>query len=205
MSKAWYKTQSSGSDTHVAPVRALDNGRRALLVNGVVQSVYPEDAATGYWSGMLPDRAPGSALLLGFGGGTVARLLEQRFGPIAITGIDDSEEMLAMAADFGPPLTGLRLIKADALAFIHRDSARYGFIAVDLFRAHRLERGVLALPFLRALAARLEPDGTVAYNLFRDSQLNDCMARLERVFEPLRLSRVGENAVFHGRPRRKQP
>lgn len=202
MSKALHKTGCSRTAIHVAPVKTLDAGRRALLVEGVVQSVHPEDAASGYWSRMLPDQAPGSALLLGMGGGTVARLLEQRFGSIAITGVDHSAEMLSVAADFGPPLTNLRLVEADACVFIHRDSARYGFIAVDLFRAHRLERGVLALPFLRALAARLEPAGTVAYNLFQDACLGSCIARLERVFEQLRLSRIGQNAIFHGRPRR---
>jgi len=201
-SKASHRTCSLRAATDVAPVKTLDNGRRVLLIDGVVQSVHPEDAATGYWSRMLPEHAQGSALLLGFGGGTVARLLEQRFGPIAITGVDDSDEMLKAATDFGAPLTQLRLVKADAFSFIHKDSACYGFIAVDLFRAHRLERRVLALHFLRVLAARLEPGGTVAFNLFQDAYLNDCIARLERVFEQLRLSKIGENAVFHGRPQR---
>jgi spermidine synthase len=202
VSKTLHKTRYSRTAIHIAPVKTLDAGRRALLVEGVVQSVHPDDAASGYWSRMLPDQAPGSALLLGLGGGTVARLLEQRFGPIAITGVDHSAEMLAVVADFGPPLTNLRLVEADACTFIHRDFARYGFIAVDLFHAQHLERRVLALPFLRALAARLEPAGTVACNLFQDDYLGSCVARLERVFEQLRLSKIGRNAVFHGRPRR---
>lgn len=153
---------------------------------------------------MLPDQPPGSALLLGLGGGTVARLLAQRFGPTAITGVDESAAMLALAAEFGAPLPELRLVQCDAFAFVHQDTARYGFIAVDLYRANRLARGVLALPFLRALAARLEPGGTVAYNLFRDFYLDDRVARLERVFERLRLEEIVANAVFHGRPRRRQ-
>jgi spermidine synthase len=184
------------------PVQTLDAGRRALLVDGVVQSVHPDDAASGYWSRMLPDRSPKSALLLGMGGGTVARLLVQRFGPIAITGVDDSAEMLAIAKEFGPPITALRLVQDDASAFLHRDTGRYGFIAVDLFRADRPAQGVLALPFIRALAARLEPNGTVAYNIFQDSRLRDRVAKLERVFERLRVDEIGENAVFHGRPYR---
>lgn len=153
---------------------------------------------------MLPDQPPRSALLLGLGGGTVARLLERRFGPLPITGVDESDAMLHVAAEFGPPLSDLRLVQGDAFAFVHQSEQRFGFVAVDLYRANQLVRGVLALPFLRALAARLEPGGTVAYNLFRDVYLDERLARLERVFERLRLDEVVANAVFHGRPRRRQ-
>jgi spermidine synthase len=201
LSKARYKIQSPNTSVDTAPVKAFDDGRRALLVGGVVQSVHPDDAASGYWTEMLPDRSPGSALLLGLGGGTVARLLERRFDPIAVTGVDHSAGMLAAAADFGPPLDKTRLVQADAAAFIHGNTSRYGFIAVDLYCADHMDRGVFAPPFLRALSASLKPGGTVAFNLFQDTCLDDCLARLERVFKRIRLTQIGRNAVFHGRLR----
>jgi spermidine synthase len=205
LSKARHKTQSQNTSVDTAPIKASDNGRRALLVGGVVQSVHPEDASSGYWIEMLPDRTPVSALLLGLGGGTVARLLERRFDPIAITGVDNSDEMLAAATDFGPPLDKTRLVQADATDFIYRNSSHYGFIAVDLYRADHMDRGVLAPPFLRALTASLKPGGTVAFNLFQDHCLDDCLVRLERVFKRIRLTKIGRNAVFHGRLRRPHP
>lgn len=190
-----------GSRRSDAPVEAVDAGRRALLVRGVVQSVHPDDAATGYWSRMLPGSAPGSALLLGMGGGTVARLIERTFGPTAITGVDESAAMLSASAAFGAPPGRTRIVEGDAFVFLRADAARYGFIAVDLYRAERFDRGVLALPFLRALCDHLQPGGTAAFNLMEDRALARSLARIERVFERLRLSAAGGNVVFHGRPR----
>jgi spermidine synthase len=186
-------------------VIGVSAGRRALFVNGVVQSVDPDDAASGYWEAMIPEQRPSNALLLGFGGGTVARLMHRRFGPLPVTGVDESGAMLEMAVDsFGSPLPELTLVQADAFGFVHQAGERYGFIAVDLYRGNRLVRGVLALTFLKALAARLEPGGSVAYNLFRDDLLSERVARIERVFDRVLLTEVAANAVFHGRPHRRQ-
>jgi len=180
-------------------------GRRALLVDGVVQSVDPDDAASGYWQAMIPDQRPASALLLGLGGGTVAHLLVRRFGPLPITGVDASAEVIGLAQQaFALTELPLAVVQADALQFVHGTDEHFGFVAVDLYRGDRLASGVLALPFLRALAARLMHGGTVAYNLFADAYLDGRVLRLERVFERLRLDAVGANAIFHGRPRRPQ-
>ena len=131
----------------------------------------------------------------------MARLIERTFGPTEITGVDESAAMLSAAASFGPPLGRTRLVEADAFAFLRADAARYGYIAVDLYRVDRLDRGVLALPFLRALAGHLRPGGTAAFNLMEDRTLARSLARIERVFERTRLSAAGGNVVFHGQPR----
>jgi spermidine synthase len=188
----------------LSPVIGVSAGRRALLVDGVVQSVDPDSAATGYWNAMIPVSRPSSALLLGVGGGTVAHLLRRRFGEIAITGVDDSAEVLRAAVNnFGLTEAGVELVQMDAFAYVHQAEQRYGFIAVDLYRGNRLARGVLALAFLRTLRSRLEPGGQVAYNLFRDVWLDERVAKLERVFDRVRLDEVAANAIFYGRPRRR--
>jgi len=180
-------------------------GRLAILVDGVVQSVAPEDAASGYWSAMLPRQRPASALLLGVGGGTIARLLVARFGELPIVGVDESAAVLDLArAAFGLLPACVRLVQADALAYVHAESATYDYICVDLYRGDRLPRGVLALPFLRALAARLTSRGTLAFNLFADTWLDSRVAKLERVFERSAVERVGGNAIFLGRARMRR-
>jgi hypothetical protein len=63
---------------------------------------------------------------------------------------------------------------------------------------------VLALPFLRTLAARLEPGGSVAYNLFDDALFTERLIKLERVFETQRVVDAGANRIVHGRPRRRR-
>src|SRR3954454_19502731 len=82
-----------------APRIGEDGGRTALLVDGVVQSVAVSspDQADGYWWDMLPDVRPRRALLLGLGGGTVAQLLQQRFGDVALVGVESDERVLTLA------------------------------------------------------------------------------------------------------------
>lgn len=186
----------------MTPAIGFSLGRRALIVGGTVQSVDPDDAKTGYWSAMLPATAPRSALLLGLGGGTVAHLLTRRFGPVAITGVDESVEIIELAMSaFGLALPNMTVVSDDAAHYVRDTAEQFDFIAVDLYRGNRIARGMLALPFLHALVARLRPGGSVACNLFRDELLPGRLARLARVFEQVRLAEVGANAVFHGRPR----
>src|SRR5262249_29787731 len=73
---------------------AEDEGQRALLVDGVVQSVAVEGPVLGpgYWPAMLPDARPRRALLLGLGAGTIAHLLVRRFGPVAMVGVESDAE-----------------------------------------------------------------------------------------------------------------
>lgn len=154
---------------------------------------------------MLPEERPASALVLGAGGGTLLHLLAQRFVSMPIIAVDDDAAMLDLARTaFGPLPRTVTLHQGDALAFVHADATRYDYIAVDLYRAGRLARGVLALPFLRALVARLEPGGGVAFNLFHDELLAQRLAKLERVFDRVRLREAGANAVFFGRTHRRR-
>src|ERR1700736_5815786 len=86
-----------------------DGGRAALLVDGVVQSISPEDGLIdgGYWAAMVPDERPRAALILGLGGGTVSRLLQMRWGDLRIVGVDDDVSVLETANSVGwLPLRG---------------------------------------------------------------------------------------------------
>src|SRR5579875_2945345 len=69
------------------PRLAVENGHTTLLLDGAVQSIAPGGEAGGYWPLLLPPARPESALVLGLGGGTVARLLMERFGPLPIAGV----------------------------------------------------------------------------------------------------------------------
>jgi spermidine synthase len=81
-----------------------DAGRAALLVDGVVQSISLEDglANGGYWAAMLPSLPPRRALILGLGGGTLARLLAARFGKsVRMVGVDDDVAIIETARAAG--------------------------------------------------------------------------------------------------------
>src|SRR5260221_14756765 len=83
------------------PVRIVrQQGRRALAVDDVVQSiqVIPDEPTPGYWPEMLPPRLGNRALLLGHGGGTIARLLLAINAEAQVLAVDDDERVLTTAA-----------------------------------------------------------------------------------------------------------
>src|SRR6185437_684947 len=71
------------------PIAVIQQGRLVLRVGGDIQSIgvdacYQADI----WDALLPHNQPANALILGLGGGTVAHLMTQRFGPLPITGVE---------------------------------------------------------------------------------------------------------------------
>jgi len=178
------------------------DGRRALYTDGVIHSIAVEDGedVPGYWPTMLPDRAPQRALILGLGGGTLAHLLARRYPAAEIVGVDNDEELLAFAREhFGLALPRLRVVVADAFAYVWTCAERFDYLAVDLFAGHVFQRGVLARPFLRRLRALGRPGAGVAVNLFRDGRAAAHVARLGRVLPVQRVLRLRNNVVVHAR------
>src|SRR5947209_14420548 len=120
-----------------------DDGRTALLVDGVVQSISPEDglATGGYWAAMLPDTPPSRALILGLGGGTLARLLQARWGSgVSIVGVDDDPAVVETARSVGwlPP-SGLEVVIEDAFGYAARcPEGHFDYVALDLYRGELL-------------------------------------------------------------------
>lgn len=197
------------------PVRVARHadGRQVLEVGGVVQSVLPEageapDAAThaGYWAAMLPVECPRRALLLGLGGGTVARLLARRCPEVALVGVERDEAVLATArAEFDlDAIARLRVDVADAFAWVPLAAAHepgsYDYICLDLFEAGRLAQGMLSTLFLRQVAALLTPGGGMAVNLMVTGRTPEQLRRLQRVYRVDRTTRVRGNIVAHVRP-----
>jgi protein-L-isoaspartate O-methyltransferase len=210
------------------PVRVSERGDwgRALEVGGVTQSVtVPGDEPLGmglaaedepqpgprggYWGLMLPPGCPRHALLLGFGGGTVATMLARRCLMVDITGVERDAAVIAAARqDFSlDALPRLTLIQADAFAWMDAteargpDTPRYDLIVVDLYEAGRLTLGALTTRFLRQVAARLTPGGVATINLMVTGRTSEQVHRIERVFVIQRRLRTRGNLILHLSPR----
>jgi spermidine synthase len=191
-------------ETHVVRI-GEDAGRAALLVDGVVQSISPEDglARGGYWAAMVPSVRPRRALILGLGGGTVARLLRARFGDQPhIIGVDDDVGIVETARAAGWLLADVEVVLADAFEFVRTCRERFDYIAIDLFRGERLIGRAVARPFLRSVRGLLEPPGMLAVNLYRDIYAPLRIARLEALFDVREQVHVGGNVVVHAQARR---
>jgi spermidine synthase len=184
-----------------------DDGRAALLVDGVVQSISPLDGQVsgGYWAAMVPPLPPKRALILGLGGGTLARLLHVRWGDdIAIVGVDDDTAIVETARAAGwLALPGLDIVIADAFAFVQQCEQRFDYVAIDLFRGEQLAGRALTRPFLRRVRALLAPPAMLAINLFSDRREAARVERLALLFDVRERLPVGGNVVIHARGRRR--
>lgn len=182
-----------------------DAGRAALLVDGVVQSISPEDglSAGGYWAAMVPNDRPRHGLILGLGGGTLARLLQARWGPFPIVGVDDDSAILDLAREVGwLPSESLEVVQADAFEYVHSCQERFDYIAIDLFRGEELSTRAFGKPFLRRLRTLLVPRGRLAINLFTDIRMLTRVARIATFFDIREQRGIGGNLVVHAQRRR---
>jgi spermidine synthase len=180
-----------------------DGGRVALLIDGVIQSVAvsTQPLTSGYWPHMLPGVRPEHALLLGLGGGTIAHLLVERFGPLPITAVEVDHDVVAFAYRFFGLPHGLKVVEADAFAFVETASGPYDYIAVDLFARNSVPAGVFRRSFLRKLRELLTPGGLLAVNYFKDRRAESHRQQLEGVFPRVVIIPSDKNLIAHCRPR----
>lgn len=173
-------------------------GQRALEVDGVIFSVAVEAGkpTIGYWAAMLPLGRPRTALLLGLGGGTLAHLLSRHAPGVQITGVDIDPGIVTFGREhFGLQLPNLRIVIADAFAYVDRSAEQFDYIAVDLFVGRHLHRGILAKPFLRRLSALLEPGGEIVINLLKHAQNSQHLQRLRQVLSVCKVQQLPSNLI----------
>ena len=181
------------------PSVRVEDGRVVLRVGGVIQSVAVDDKyESDVWDAMLPKERPGSALILGLGGGTIAQLLTRRWGPLPITGVerDPAVALIARRAFGLEQMPHVRIAVADAFDFVRECRERYDLICVDLYVAGKMAHGVLDPSFLRSVARLLTPEGTVAFNFWRGPYLTDQLQRLRRVLHVRDLRSADDNVVI---------
>jgi spermidine synthase len=177
---------------------AEDEGRRALIIDGAVQSVAPEDGhrGSGYWAAMIPNVRPKRALILGLGAGTVAHLLTRRFGPVPIVAVDDDAETVAVARDeFDLNLENLEIIIGDAFEFVEACQEHFDLILVDLYHGSRPAAGLVSRPFLDGLVRILDRHGQIVFNLYSGYLNEKREARLRTAFRQVEIVAAASNRI----------
>ena len=182
------------------PIVVIEQGRPVLRVGGVIQSIgVNESYQADIWDAMLPRERPANALILGLGGGTIASLLTQRFGPLPITGVERDPAVVWLARhEFGlDALAHVHIVIADAFDYARRCREQYDAICVDLYTAGKMAHGVLGPRFLRDMARLLTPEGEATINLWRSPYLTDQLRRVGRELLVREIVEVDENVVVH--------
>lgn len=182
------------------PLVMVEDGRKVLRVGGVIQSVEVDERYTSdVWDAMLPRRQPARALILGLGGGAIAKLMTQRWGPLPMVGVERDPAVVWLARrEFGlDAMAHLSIVTDDAFAYARRCEQTFDAICVDLYVAGKMAHGVLGGAFLRDLRRLLAPEGEVSFNLWRSAYLGDQLRRIERVFQVAAIDEADDNLVVH--------
>jgi spermidine synthase len=151
-----------------------------LRVDGTLASSHPTDGeGTGpVWDALaLPvlALAPArrrSALMLGLGGGSVARILRALAPRIRIVGVEIDPEVVAAARDhLGLDALGVEVVIGDAITALRAERRRFDLIVEDVFvgatRDVRKPKG-FPEPVLALARRRLAPGGLLVCNTIHE-------------------------------------
>lgn len=140
---------------------------------------HPERVLTGYsWDALAaacclrPDGPPRSVLLLGLGGGTVARQLRALWHDVQLVGVEIDEAVLALSRSYlHLDDAAVEVIHDDAMAFVSRCTRKFDVVVDDLFLTgpEDVQRAaVVEGSFLTALTRLIAPGGLLVANLIVD-------------------------------------
>lgn len=145
-------------------------------------------------AGLLFVPSPQRALLLGTGGGAIARFLSRRAPDCKGEAVEQSTVVAEIARqffDFPDTESGWTLHTVEAREFISRSRQRYDLIVLDIAENQHTPGWVRNMDFLDSCRQRLTPEGVLALNLLpRDA------TDFTRTLAPIRESFTGCTACL---------
>lgn len=128
-------------------------------------------------------------LLLGLGGGGAVREIKKRFKGACVTAIEYDPIMVDIAKQVylsKKDLSGLQIILGDARLELDRLQKKFDLVIVDLFFGQSVAELVSTETFVQSLTHKLEQDGYLAVNFFREKKtvspyFDACFSRWEDV------------------------
>ena len=149
---------------------------------GALQEVFDH----AFKSTELYDQDIRSALILGYGSGSVAELLLTKCNyEMNITGVEADSEVIRLAHAYFP-VNGnpkITIIHQDAVKFVESERNRYNLIVVDLFVEDQVPGDCQSLEFLSRLRHLLSENGKVYFNQMNLIHDTDGATTLVRNFE----------------------
>lgn len=187
------------------------DGVRNLHVGGTaIQSAMridqPDELALAYTRAMVATllfvAKPRDILLVGLGGGSLAKYLHRRLPRTRLVAVEvDARVVEAAHAFFGLPIgrPRLKVLVADGAAHVEHNPGSTDIILLDAFVNHRQAPSVRTQAFYAHAAAALRPGGVLAINFMLDDPgLRVYLRRLANAFgsEPWCLRAKGEDNVI---------
>jgi spermidine synthase len=155
-----------------AEIRVLDlDGVRYLLIDGGVHTMVDPSTWASYFPYVSVTHAamdyferPGRLLLIGLGGGTIAKNYARAGWVVDAVEIDP--EVVDLAREhFGFTAADARVFEVDGREFLIRSDEAYDVIVVDAFGSSSIPFHLVTRESFGLIAAHLEPDGLLAVNV----------------------------------------
>ena len=135
---------------------------------------------------LLFNPTPRHILMIGLGGGSLAKYCFQNVPEARITVLELDADIIALRDEFLIPKDDerFRVVHTDALAYLATTGEKADVILHDGFDADGLAPSLSTEAFYRLCLAALEPDGILVSNLWGDAvDLASVMRRLYAVFD----------------------
>jgi spermidine synthase len=151
--------------------------------------------------GLIRQVSPASVLVIGCGGGSLARLMSEAGAHVTVVDIDPASFDLA-SWYFGLPEACARHV-ADGRAFLEENETRYDAIVLDAYHAGDMPAHMTDRAFFALAKRRLNAKGALFINAFvrgdGDPFARDLAQRLRQVFRTVRTldmaTRINRNAI----------
>jgi spermidine synthase len=124
---------------------------------------------------LLFQPSPRALLLLGLGGGSLARYCHHHLPDAGIVAVENNRDVLAFRDELAVPRDDqrFRVVEKDAAAFVAACRDRYHVVLMDAFDRRGIAPGLDQSEFHAALRSCLHPNGTVVANIAGDRAERD--------------------------------
>jgi spermidine synthase len=173
-----------------------ERGMRVLhLGNAAIQSAMritrPWDLELAYTRAMMGflifNAMPDEVLMIGLGGGSLAKFLRKQRPQIRITAVEIDPRVIAAARmhfELPPDDATLSVIEADGALYVRQHAASADVILLDGFDAGNQVEALASQTFYAACHRALKPGGVLVVNLWgQDKNFTEYFARLGRAFD----------------------
>lgn len=182
-------------------VRTLHLGGAAI--QSAIRLSKPGELELAYTRAMMAfllfEPAPHDALMVGLGGGSIARFAHERLPDVHMTVVEVSAQVVAAARTFfGVPADDERLsvVVADGAHHVHAVRAGCDVLLLDAFDDGRSVKSLATPAFYDACFAALRPGGVFVVNFIADEpRFGAYLARIERAFAGRVLCMPSEDRV----------
>lgn len=178
-----------------------DGVERRLVIGGATQSIYRLDGTErGYWLGLIPKQRVNSALLLGLGGGTAARILGKRWPGVRVVSYELDPAVVRVATSY-LGLDPSVQVRVEDFRQSFKDREKFDLVIVDLYRGHKFLPEAETPECMSQLRDKLNPGGMVAFNripAFDRNDLDSFEGRLRSIFNKVWVSQADLNLIYWG-------